>query len=270
MSGSIQTSAGSGRTGAAWTLQLRLGAGVVAILVSFALIFWVKRTTWESVSRAERELSSVEIERFYLGLYFQGGISRLSADLLEFQLTENMAARERFYQQGRYLIERLAATKPHLATPTEQDLAASLESAFQQYLRDTTPLTEAALRPLRRDSVSLIQEQVMKAATPVFRVTEELVRAQRASLDQCFASAAASLQSLHRLLQWSTLLLLLLVAGLSARLPGCYRPAPASAEPVPSCGGTAREAGFARSSRSRSRPRNPKSPHCDQIPALQL
>jgi signal transduction histidine kinase len=209
MSGSNGTTRESPRT-FRWggVIRVRLAAMGVLIALLVATIIWVERATWNRVREIEREFSEFSPDSFQLGLHLQRGVGRLNARALQFQLVGDLTEREGFHQEAHRSTERIAATQTRLATQQEQELAREIRGAFDRYLIDILPLLEHPARPVRKDSASLIQQQLVELSSPLLALCDKLVESQDQALALRFATSGHTLVSLRHLMQFSSFLLL--------------------------------------------------------------
>ncbi|HYG35478.1 MAG TPA: ATP-binding protein [Clostridia bacterium] len=216
MRGSSGTTSDSPRT-IRWvgSVKLRLAAMAVVIVFLVAAVVWVKQSTWNRVREIQQEFAAVRTEGFFLGIHLQGSIWKLNGMLLRFQLSQDSAERDNFHRESRDLTDWIARTKTQLMTPEERDLASQVEKAFALYLANTLPLLEKGVRPVKRDSASLVYQQIVEKSEPLLQLCQRLVQCQDNALAQRFDASETTLGSLHHLMQFSTLLLLACTAAIA-------------------------------------------------------
>lgn len=194
--------------------QLRLlGAGVL-ILSLLAAIAWIKSATWNRVRDIQREFGEVETTAFYLGTRVQGAVWRLNTRLLHFQLGQEPGERDRFENEARALAQRIAETKGLLATPKERALANEVQTAFDTYLVQISPLLEKRTGPVRKDTANTLRQEIMEKSEPLLQAAEQLARCQDTALAEHFAMSGRTLGELRKLMLLSTLLLLVCTAAI--------------------------------------------------------
>jgi signal transduction histidine kinase len=190
-----------------------LAAGLLALLLVAALV-WFKASTWNRVRDVQREFAGFQAKPFYLGAHLQGRVWKLNGRLLRFQLTEETAERDAFHQEVREVRDWLAQTVPLVSTPAEQDLAQRSQKAFELYLAETASLLEKGVRPIRKDTAASVYQQIVERSEGLLWLCQQLVECQDAALAQHFASSGTTLGALRQLMQVSTLLLVLTMAGI--------------------------------------------------------
>jgi signal transduction histidine kinase len=197
------------------SVRLRLAAMAMLIVILVAAIVWIKTATWNRAREIQQEFGGVQTKAFYLGTHLQGSVWKLNGRLLRFQLAEDATERDSFQREARELTEWIAQTQPQLVTPEERELAQQVQEAFGRYLTETSPLLEKGVRPVRKDSAAVVYQQIVEKSDPLLQVCERLVERQDAALAQHFAASGTSLGALRRLMQFSTLLLLVCTAAIA-------------------------------------------------------
>lgn len=190
-------------------LVLILGAGVIG---------WIAHRTWTRLGRLEQEFDAMETQSFYLGVRMQAGLEQLNGALLRFQLSRgDTAERDRFHSVARELSERIARTRPFLASAAERDLVGNMEPVFQRYLTETGALLDKSVGAVRRDSAVQMEQQLRELSMPLRTLCDQLVRAQETSWAAFLEESQQTLASLRGASQLSFLVWLAFL-GFSAWL----------------------------------------------------
>lgn len=192
--------------------QPRLAALALSCLLALALVLWIKTNISERVSRLEESFATIESESFFLGAHARESLVRLNSMLLRYQLSGDLGEQARFRQLSQALHERLETNASRLSTAQERQIAERLQSAFAEYLDATVELRERSIRGVRKDSASVIQEQLDERSRAVLALADEFAATQRAAMRLFFTGSQNALNSLQNLL-WLALLLILLLIG---------------------------------------------------------
>lgn len=194
--------------------RARLIGFLLLVLAGIVLVFWLERSTWGQARQLQREMAAVRTESFYLGVHLRAGIWRLDGRLLRFQLSDDPAERDGFVRESRELSEHIERMKPHLVTERERELLAATESAFKTYLAETAPLLERGIRGIRRGTTEQLARDIAQKSAAVLELCDELVSAQHTAWNSVLAESDHSINNLIRLMQISTVLLLLFCVAL--------------------------------------------------------
>jgi signal transduction histidine kinase len=186
---------------------LAAGAGL-------AVVLWLERSTWKQAGALQKELAAIKTESFYLGVHLRAGIWRLDGRLLRFQLSEDQAEREGFLRESRELSELIERTKPHLVTAQETERLTAAESAYKNYLAETTPLLERGIRGIRRGTAEQLARTIAEKSAAVLEKCDALIEAHHAAWQSVLARSDHSVSSVIRFMQISAGLVLLLFAVL--------------------------------------------------------
>jgi signal transduction histidine kinase len=185
------------------------------LILLATLILWIKASSLTRVREVQQGFARMQTEGFYLGIHISAGIHKLNGLLVRCQLSPDSVECEAFHGEARDVSARIAANAALLSTPEERRLAVAVQSAFEKYLVETAPLLEQPLRPLKRDSIGPVFQQVLSKSEAALKLTDELIAIQHAALAGSFSAAEDALGSLHTLMWVSTLLMLALAAAVA-------------------------------------------------------
>jgi len=194
------------------TWRFWIAAGVTAALA--LLTAAIKSKTWKELAQLERDLATVETETYSFGLRVRDGVGRMNGALLRYQLSKaDPAEREAFWAAAREMESLTTNTASRLASADERALGKELQQAYETYLAKATPLFDGAVRAVRRDSSSRVQEQIVQMSQPLLSWCDRLAARQRESWGQFLEGARSDLLSLGRLSLVSTVLLAALMGA---------------------------------------------------------
>ena len=186
----------------------------LAALAGLALVLWLEQSTWKQAGALQEELTAIKTESFYLGVHLRAGIWRLDGRLLRFQLSEDQDEREGFLRESRELSELIERTKPHLVTPQETERLTEVESAYKNYLAETTPLLERGIRGIRRGTAEQLARTIAEKSVVVLEKCDALIDTHDAAWNSVLARSDRSVGGVVRLMQISAALVLVLFAVL--------------------------------------------------------
>ena len=182
----------------------------LAAVAGLALVLWLERSTWKQAGALQKELTAIKTESFYLGVHLRAGIWRLDGRLLRFQLSEDQAEREGFLRESRELSELIERTKPHLVTAQETERLTAVESAYKNYLTETTPSLERGIRGIRRGTAEQLARSIAEKSAVVLEKCDALIEAHHAAWQSVLARSDHSVSGVIRLMQISAGLVLVL------------------------------------------------------------
>jgi signal transduction histidine kinase len=184
--------------------------------LAVALVVWIKSHIWERLGHLEHSFATIQSESFFLGMHVREAVLRLNSTLLRYQLSGELVEKDNYRAAANALTQRLGSSRERLSTSSEQKIADQLEVAYEQYLEATAGLRERAVRGVRKESVSQIQEQIDEHSRVVLELADQLVATQRSAMGSFFAATHDALNSLQRLLWFAVVLLLSLIGSVAA------------------------------------------------------
>jgi signal transduction histidine kinase len=184
--------------------------------LAIVLVVWIKINIWQRLARLEESFATVKSESFFLGIYGRETVFRLNSMLLRYQLSGDPVERDSFRKAAAELDQRFTRSKERLSTPAEQELIERLSAAYRGYLDTTAHLRERAIRAVRKESVSQVQEEIDERARPVLTLIDQLIEIERSAMAAFFLGSKEALNSLQQLLWLAVVLLLVLIGSVAA------------------------------------------------------
>jgi signal transduction histidine kinase len=197
--------------------RLRLAGLMLTALLGSILVVWVSRTTWERMDRLQREFAGLKADSFYLGVRMKGEVQRLNDTLLRYRLRGDQADYDLFLASARELTAWLQASKAQAHAPLEHEFSARVESAYNEYLRESTNLLGASLAwfQSKAGAFPASYEKVQKQSQRLLDLCDAFIRNQRSAFDGFLRESNTTLAKFQRLLLLSVVLLLGLIAALA-------------------------------------------------------
>jgi len=191
-----------------------VGLGVLFAVI-IASVAWIETSTWRQMQTLKTSFAETSLESFYLGVHLREAIERMNFALLRFQLGDE-EERTRFQKDSKEIAAMIERAKPRLTTDAERAVVGEIEKAYASYLTESAPFLERAVRGVRKDTASILHNQLTAMSARLTGLADRLVHIQHGALDRFFGSAGTALGSLQRLLAVSVLLLILLVIAVAA------------------------------------------------------
>ena len=191
------------------------GLGVLFAVV-IASVAWIETSTWRQMQALKTSFAETSLESFYLGVHLREVMERMNNALFRFQLSGDEEERTRFQKDSQEIAAMIERAKPRLTTDAERAVVGEIETAYATYLTESVPFRERAVRGIRKDTASIVHNQLTAMSARLTGLADRLVRIQHGALDRFFGSAGTALGSLQRLLAVSVLLLILLVIAVAA------------------------------------------------------
>ena len=199
-------------------MKWRFVAAGLGLTLAAGVVIWIEMSTWRQMDRLKDDFAGANLESFFLGVHLRESVLRMNGALFRFQLSEDSAERESFYQDVRELTGRLRRTKTHLTTAAERQLVAEVDAAFALYQKDTEDYLERSIRGIRKDTASRLNEKLTQKSEPLVALADKLVEAQQTALNKFIGSSQTALLSLQRLLALSAVLLIVVIGSIAALL----------------------------------------------------
>ncbi len=205
------------------SIRVRLLGFALVVLLGVLLISWIKSNAWRQVDSLQKEYAAVKGQNFSVGMILRDAVHGLNDILLDRRLTNQARGREQFHREAdqwqawivthRSALRELADLRLFKKSKiTEQmDLFVQAETAFEQYLAQTTSLLEPSPSVESPASFTTAYQTVHQASKPVLDLCDQLVAAQHQAFDQFLDGTQRALIELQKLLKLSLALILALV-----------------------------------------------------------
>ncbi|MDB6068081.1 MAG: Signal transduction histidine kinase, nitrogen specific, NtrB [Pedosphaera sp.] len=197
-------------------IKLRLTGFALAIVLVALMIAWAAHYSWQKVAQLRDKLTSVQIASFQTADYFQAHLQNLDYNLLRYQARHELADRQRFMTGWTNLNEWIDIQKPTLPTPREKEVLNKIDAAYDDYYAAATNMLQNIDRSLPNAQTDPMQfEKVENQSRRLLELANDLVAADRQSLNTFLADSQKSLGFLRGLIFGSLFLLLALGAWLA-------------------------------------------------------
>jgi signal transduction histidine kinase len=184
---------------------------LLSVIVAGVLI---ENSSWRQVERAQHAFGQAKFESFTLGLQLRDLLHDLNRALFSFQLSNDVAQRDRFHLLARQLKARVAESKPFLSSVAERQVIAAFDPAFDLYLAEMDDFLIQGRRAIRRDTVPLLEKELEEKSAHVQGLAEQLIQAQQQSWSAFFGGSQKMLGSIQRFLLIGAILIgFLLIAA---------------------------------------------------------
>ncbi|MFO1497204.1 MAG: ATP-binding protein [Verrucomicrobiota bacterium] len=193
----------------------QLSALAGACLFALVLVVWIKHDVWERLGRLAHSFATIESESFFLGMHVREAIVRLNNSLLRYQLSGDPAEKARCARASQEIAQRLSEGQKGLG-PEEERITRQLQTAYQAYLEATAELRDRAVRGVRKDSASQVQDQIDLHSGRLLQLADQLVVAQNIGMKSFFVRSQEALHSLQLLLWLALAVMVGLIASVAA------------------------------------------------------
>jgi signal transduction histidine kinase len=194
------------------TIRLRLISFALAIVLVALMIAWAAHYSWQKVAQLRDKLTSVQIASFQTADHFQAHLQNLDYNLLRHESVD----REQFLTGWTNLNEWIDIQKPTLPTPKEKEVLNKIDAAYDDYYAAATNMLQTIDHsPPENRTDPMEFEKVEKQSKRLLELANELVAADRESLNSFLADSQKSLAFLRGLIFGSLFLLLTLGAWLA-------------------------------------------------------
>jgi signal transduction histidine kinase len=196
------------------------GLTLLAVLVAAAifLILQLQLSLGRRMATLEQEIGAVKGESFYVGVNARTRFRLVEEHLLKSLLELNPTERNAFFSQADRLREWIRAQEVGLHTPSERQLLAQIEAAYDRYLDGVKPLLNPPDSSAASAPFATSFQTVQQKGRALLNLLEDLVAAQQATFQGILQTSQDSLSALHRLLTLSVILLLTLTIALAVLL----------------------------------------------------
>lgn len=179
-----------------------IGLGMLAIGVGLGCLVWLEARAWSRLAGLAEPLKRVVPTEFDPAFEIRGRIEGMNRALLQFQLSGEPAERDEFHRHSHDLARDLEGW-PGSASATNPAPLQALRRSIEEYRTATAPLLERGLRGVRRDSATVVREQIETIAAPLQTNADALVRQRREELQSGVTELRGQLSRLQRDLAWS-------------------------------------------------------------------
>ena len=197
----------------------------LATIALLLVVGWVGRHTWQELQQLHRSFLSLEADSFHLSEYVEASVRDLSETVWRFDRRRNPADRAAFQRGSQDLKQWIRVRHDTATTPQQSQLMGKIESAFEVYVSQVTPLLDERTQPGTPPSAISVQESLENTAVPILELCAKLKAAERAAQTQFMRDSQRALAWVQQLLIVAlTLLVVLVGTGVVAIYRGVIGP----------------------------------------------
>lgn len=201
------------------TPRSRLAGFVIAVVIGGLAIAWINTSVRQRMQDLEHDFGAIKTEKFYQAVNVRQKLLALNELLLEYQMTGEQLALERFRSESEELRNQIGDKVRDTKIESERRLQQQLAEAFDRYLKDSMILHERSgfidrvLAPGKTmDEKKIALDRFSK---PVLALCGLLMENQSGDFASFLETSQLTLDSLQQWIKISLIVLLVLAVSVA-------------------------------------------------------